>query len=139
VWPRLELSSSDELLLRLRWLAILHGRVKCSLAATGGVATPNDGIKAILAGADAVQMVSAILRHGPSYFTLMRDELRRWMESREFGSLNDIRGRLSLAETEDPSAFERAQYIRTIGGWGSWLGYQAYVRAHEDDEQTPPS
>jgi dihydroorotate dehydrogenase (fumarate) len=139
VWPRLELSSSDELLLRLRWLAILHGRVKCSLAATGGVATPNDGIKAILAGADAVQMVSAILRHGPSYFTLMRDELRRWMESGGFGNVGDIRGRLSLAKTEDPNAFERAQYIRTISGWSSWLGYQAYTRAHEDDEPTPPS
>ena len=139
VWPRLELSNSDELLLRLRWLAILHGRVTCSLAATGGVATPNDGIKAILAGADAVQMVSAILRHGPSYFTLMRDELRRWMESSGFGSVNDIRGRLSLAKTEDPNAFERAQYIRTISGWSSWLGYQAYVRTHEDDEPTPPS
>jgi dihydroorotate dehydrogenase (fumarate) len=139
VWPRLELSSSDELLLRLRWLAILHGHVTCSLAATGGVATPNDGIKAILAGADAVQMVSAILRHGPSYFMLMRDELRRWMESREFGAVTDIRGRLSLAKTEAPSAFERAQYIRTISGWTSWLGYQAYVRAHEDDEPTPPS
>ena len=139
VWPRLELSRSDELLLRLRWLAILHGRVTCSLAATGGVATPNDGIKAILAGADAVQMVSAILRHGPSYFTLMRDELRRWMESSGFGGVGDIRGRLSLAKTEDPNAYERAQYIRTISGWGSWLGYQAYVRAHEDDEPTPPS
>jgi dihydroorotate dehydrogenase (fumarate) len=139
VWPRLELSSSDELLLRLRWLAILHGRVKCSLAATGGVATPNDGIKAILAGAHAVQMVSAILRHGPSYFTLMRNELHRWMESSGFASVGDIRGRLSLGTTEDPSAFERAQYIRTITGWGSWLGYQAYVRAHEDDEPTPPS
>src|SRR5206468_5760354 len=137
--PRLELSSGDELLLRLRWLAILHGRVKCSLAATGGVTTPNDGIKAILAGAHAVQMVSAILRHGPSYFTLMRDELQRWMESRGFGSVGDIRGRLSLAKTEDPSAFERAQYIRTISGWVSWLRYQAYVRPHEDGETTPPS
>ncbi len=139
VWPRLELSRSDELLLRLRWLAILHGQVKCSLAVTGGVATPNDGIKAILAGADAVQMVSAVLRHGPAYFTLMRDELRRWMESHGFGAVNDMRGRLSLAKTEAPSAFERAQYLRTISGWSSWLGYQAYVRAHEDDEPTRPS
>ena len=139
VWPRLELSTSDELLLRLRWLAILHGRVTCSLAATGGVATPNDGIKAILAGSDAVQMVSAILRHGPSYFTLMRDELGRWMQSSGFGSIGDVRGRLSLAKTENPNAFERAQYIRTISGWSSWLGYQAYVRSHEDDEPTPPS
>jgi dihydroorotate dehydrogenase (fumarate) len=138
VWPRLELSDSDELLLRLRWLAILYGRVRCSLAVTGGVATPNDGIKAILAGADVVHMVSAILRYGPSYFTLMRDELRRWMESLEFGGLTQIRGRLSLARTEAPSAFERAQYIRTISGWSSWLGYQAYVRSHEKSDSHPP-
>jgi dihydroorotate dehydrogenase (fumarate) len=138
VWPRLELSESAELLLRLRWLAILHGRVRCSLAVTGGVAAPNDGIKAILAGAHVVQMVSAILRHGPSYFALMRAELRRWMESLEFARLDDIRGRLSLANTTAPSAFERAQYIRTLSGWSSWFGYQAYLRAH-DDGSKPPS
>jgi dihydroorotate dehydrogenase (fumarate) len=139
VWPRLELSTSAELLLRLRWLAILRGQMRCSLAITGGVATPNDGIKAILAGADVVQMVSAILRHGPSYFALMQEELRRWMESLEFAGLEDIRGRLSLANTEAPSAFERAQYIRTLSGWSSWLGYQAYLRVHENDESKPPS
>ena len=139
VWPRLELSDSAELLLRLRWLAILHGQVRCSLAVTGGVATPIDGIKAILAGADVVQMVSAILRHGPSYFTSMRDELRRWMESIAVGRLDDVRGRLSLAKTDAPSAFERAQYIRTLTGWSSWLGYQAYLRSHQDDNPKPPS
>jgi len=141
VWPRLELSDSTELLLRLRWLAILHGRVRCSLAATGGIATPNDGIKAILAGAHAVQMVSAILRHGPSYFSQMRDGLRRWMESHEFANLEDMRGQLSLAKTANPSAFERAQYVRTLSGWSSLMAYQAYQRAHDEDEgaQPPPS
>lgn len=78
--PRVELSTSAELLLRLRWLAILHGRVRPSLAVSGGVATPNDGIKAILAGADAVQMVSALLRHGPAYVSVMRRELEQWMD-----------------------------------------------------------
>ena len=86
---------------------------------TGGVATPNDGIKAILAGADAVQMVSAILRHGPSYFVSMRDELQRWMALMEFARIEDVRGRVSLAKTEAPSAFERAQYIRTLKGYSS--------------------
>lgn len=137
VWPHLDLSDENELLLRLRWLAILRGRIKCSLAVTGGVATPNDGIKAILAGADAVQMVSAILRHGPSYFALMRAELRRWMESFEFADLQTVRGRLSLQNTESPEAFERAQYLRTISGWKSWLGYQAFVEAHADELVKP--
>jgi dihydroorotate dehydrogenase (fumarate) len=139
VWPRLELSTSSELLLRLRWLAILRGRIQCSLAVTGGVATPADGIKAILAGADAVQMVSAILRHGPSYFRSMREELARWMQSLEFSRLDDVRGRLSLAGAESPSAFERAQYVRTLNGWSSWFGYEAQRRAHEDDETKLPS
>jgi dihydroorotate dehydrogenase (fumarate) len=133
VWPRLELSTSAELLVRLRWVAILRNQVRCSLAVTGGVATPNDGIKALLAGADVVQMVSAILRNGPSYFALMRDELRRWMESLGFARIDDFRGRVSMAGTEAPSAFERAQYIRTVSSWSSWLGYQAYMQAHPDD------
>jgi dihydroorotate dehydrogenase (fumarate) len=139
VWPRLELSSSAELLLRLRWLAILRGQTRCSLAVTGGVATSNDAIKALLAGADAVQMVSAILQHGPSYFRSMQDELRRWMESMEFARIDDFKGRVSMARTEAPGAFERAQYLRTLSGWSSWLGYQAYVRAHEGDEPVRPS
>jgi dihydroorotate dehydrogenase (fumarate) len=138
IWPRLELSNSHELLLRLRWLAILRGRVRCSLAATGGVETPDDGIKALLAGADVVQMVSAILRHGPSHFVSMRDELRRWMESVGLAGLDDVRGRLSLERMEASDAFERAQYIRTLSAWSSWLGYQAYVRAHRGDS-TPES
>ncbi len=117
VTPRIELSSSSELLLRLRWLAILHGRVRPSLAVCGGVAHPNDGIKGILAGAHAVQMVSAILRHGPAYLTVMRDGLQRWMESHQFAKLDDVRGRLSLANSPDPAAFERANYIRTLSSW----------------------
>ena len=132
VWPTLKLSNSSELPLRLRWLAILRGQIGCSLAATGGVDTPSDGIKALLAGADAVQLVSTILRHGPSYFALMRDELARWMASLEFASLDDVRGRLSMAKTQSPAAFERAQYIRTLSGWQSWLAYQALIESQKD-------
>jgi dihydroorotate dehydrogenase (fumarate) len=139
VWPSLDLSDSRELLLRLRWTAILRGTLRCSLAVTGGVTTPGDGIKALLAGADAVQLVSTILRHGPSYFGAMRDELCRWMETLKFSRLTEVRGRLSLATTEAPSAFERAQYIRTLSSWSSWLGYQAYVRSRDEDEPERPS
>jgi dihydroorotate dehydrogenase (fumarate) len=114
--PRLELSTSAELLLRLRWLSALNGRVKCSLAVTGGVATPVDGIKAIVAGAHAVQLVSAILRNGPGHFGAMRQGLVRWMESRAFSSVEDVRGRISSRST-DRDLHERANYIRTLQRW----------------------
>jgi dihydroorotate dehydrogenase (fumarate) len=116
----------------------LRKQARCSLAATGGVATPNDGIKALLAGADVVQMVSAILRNGPSYFGTMNDELRRWMESQEVARLDDMRGKVALSTADAPHAFERAQYIRTVSGWSSWLGYQAYVREHDEDGLDDP-
>jgi dihydroorotate dehydrogenase (fumarate) len=119
VSPQVELSTSAELLLRLRWLAILHGRVRPSLAVTGGVATPNDGIKALLAGADVVQLVSALLRHGPAYLSAMRQGLERWMEWHKFGALLDVRGRLSLKQASNPAAFERANYIRALQSWGT--------------------
>jgi dihydroorotate dehydrogenase (fumarate) len=114
--PHLELSTSTELLLRLRWVAILHARLKCSLAITGGVATPTDGIKALLAGAHAVQMVSAILRHGPAYFAVMRDGLMRWMESKRLSSIDEVRGRVD-GRPGDASILERANYIRTLQSW----------------------
>jgi dihydroorotate dehydrogenase (fumarate) len=119
VSPHVELSTSAELLLRLRWLAILHGRVRPSLAATGGVATPNDGIKAILAGADVVQLVSALLRHGPAYLSVLRQGLEQWMEWHKIGTLADVRGRLSLKQVPIPAAFERANYIRALQSWGT--------------------
>jgi dihydroorotate dehydrogenase (fumarate) len=115
----LELSRGPELLLRLRWIAILHGRIAASLALTGGVETPTDGIKALLAGADVVQMVSAILRHGPGFLQTMRDGLARWMEWQHIDSVDELRGRLSLHSSPDAAAFERANYIRTLHEWTS--------------------
>ena len=117
VQTNLQLSRSSELLLRLRWLAILHGRVRASLAVTGGIETPPDGIKALLAGADSVQMVSALLRHGPEFLKTMRKGLESWMEWHHLDSLDTVRGRLSLEHAADPSAFERANYIRTLHHW----------------------
>jgi dihydroorotate dehydrogenase (fumarate) len=117
VVSRAELSTSAELLLRLRWIAILHGRVRPALALTGGVETPADGIKALLVGADVVQMVSALLRHGPAYMSAMRRGLEQWLEWNKAGSLAEMRGRFSLQTTGDPSAFERAHYIRALHSW----------------------
>jgi len=116
-FAQLDLSSSAELRLRLQWIAILHGRVRPSLALTGGVETPDDGIKAVLAGADVVQLVSALLRHGPAHIGMMRRGLERWMEWHKFTRLDEARGRCSLARTRDPAAFERGNYIRTLHSW----------------------
>jgi dihydroorotate dehydrogenase (fumarate) len=115
---RPELSTSAELRLRLRWMALLHGRVRASLAVTGGVNTPDDAVKAILAGADAVQMVSAVLRNGLGHVAAVRAGVERYMESHGFASVADMRGRVRVAEADDPAAFERAAYIRTLQGWG---------------------
>jgi dihydroorotate dehydrogenase (fumarate) len=114
--PHLELSTSAELLLRLRWVAALHAHVRCSLAVTGGVSVPTDGVKAILAGAHAVQVVSAILRHGPSYFTSMREGLLQWMDAKHYTTIDEVRGRVD-GQTTDTSILERAAYIRTLQSW----------------------
>jgi dihydroorotate dehydrogenase (fumarate) len=117
VTPQAELSTSAELLLRLRWLAILHGRIRPALAVSGGVASPDEGIKALLAGADAVQLVSALLRHGPGHVATMRSGLERWMAWHKMNRLDEVRGLLSLETTKDRSLFERAHYIRALHSW----------------------
>jgi dihydroorotate dehydrogenase (fumarate) len=116
--PTIELSRSAELLLRLRWLAILHGRVRASLIATGGVEIWDDGVKAILAGAHAVQMVSALLRHGPNYLKTMVEKLTAWMDWYKMPSIEAMRGRVSQTAA-DPTDFERANYIHALHGWAT--------------------
>ncbi len=112
--PALQLSDSSDLNLRLRWLAILSGRVKCSLAETGGVHTPIDLVKAIMAGAHAVQIVSSILRHGPRQLTALKQGLAEWMEKHEYESVAQMTGAVSHRTSADPSAFERANYMRVL-------------------------
>lgn len=115
--PRIELSTHAELPLRLHWIALLHGRVRASLALTGGVATPADGVKALLTGADAVQMVSAVLRDGPGLFGRMRDWLATFMAGRGFTAVSELKGRVSFSATDDPAAVERAGYLKTLQSW----------------------
>ena len=117
VVPSLRLSDSSELLLRLRWLAILSGRVRASLAVTGGVHTHLDAIKAIMTGADAVQMVSALLAGGPRQLRTIREQMVGWMEEHEYESLRQMHGSMSLQRSPDPSAFERANYVRILQSW----------------------
>jgi dihydroorotate dehydrogenase (fumarate) len=113
----LQLSNSSELLLRLRWLAILHGRVRADLAATGGVHAALDGIKAVMAGASAVQVVSALLQRGPEHLKTLRDEVASWLEEHEYESLSQMKGSMSLEHSPDPSAFERANYMHVLQSW----------------------
>jgi dihydroorotate dehydrogenase (fumarate) len=110
----LTLSTSADLLLRLRWLAILKGRLKGSLAITGGVHTPADALKAVMAGASGVQVVSALLKHGPEHIKTLVDGMRTWLEQHEYESLAQARGSLSLERSPNPAAFERAQYMRLL-------------------------
>jgi dihydroorotate dehydrogenase (fumarate) len=112
--PRLQLSDSSELLLRLRWLAILAGKFGGSLAATGGVHEPIHAVKAVMAGADAVQIVSALLRNGPKYLAHIRRGFEEWGQEHGYTSIDQMRGCLSLAHCPDPHAFERGNYLRIL-------------------------
>lgn len=117
VTPSLHLSDPSELLLRLRWLAILRGRVPLQLAASGGVHGPVDVVKALMAGADTVQVVSALLRHGPAHIGVLRDGLEAWLREREYSSVDQLRGSMSLEHCPDPEAFERGNYMRVLHTW----------------------
>jgi dihydroorotate dehydrogenase (fumarate) len=114
---RVNLSSSAELLLRLRWLAVLCGRLNAQLAATGGVHTAADAIKAVMAGADAVQMVSALLQRGPGYLREVRAVAARWLEEHDYASLREMHGSMSLLRCPDPRAYERANYVKVLQSW----------------------
>jgi dihydroorotate dehydrogenase (fumarate) len=114
VVPSLVLSDSSELLLRLRWLAILSGRLKTSLAVSGGVHTGLDAVKAVMTGADAVQLVSAILKRGPKQLAAVRQEFSDWMEKHEYESVAQMKGSMSLLRSPDPASFERANYMRIL-------------------------
>ncbi|MCG8354342.1 MAG: dihydroorotate dehydrogenase-like protein [Kiloniellales bacterium] len=117
VVPDLKLSHPLEIRLPLRWIAMLHGRLELSLAATTGVDGPDEVIKYLLAGADAVMTTSALLRHGTEHCETLRAGLEAWMAPRGFDSVARMKGLLSQARVADPSAFARANYIRMLESW----------------------
>lgn len=115
--PVLRLSDSNELGLRLAWLGLFSGRVKASLAVTGGVHTAEDAAKAVLCGADAIQVVSCLLLQGMDHLRKLRDDLAYWLEIREYESLAQAKGSLNLSRCPDPSAYQRANYMKMVQGW----------------------
>ena len=115
--PTLHLSNRSELLLRLRWLAIVKPGLRIPLAVSGGVHTGLDAIKSVMAGASAVQVVSALLKHGPAHLRTLRQQMERWMEENGYHSLEEMKGSMSLSRCPDPNAFSRANYMRILQSW----------------------
>ncbi|HHW75473.1 MAG TPA: dihydroorotate dehydrogenase-like protein [Xanthomonadaceae bacterium] len=114
VAPNLHLSTPDEIRLPLLWIAVLYGRLRASLGATRGVHTPVEVVKYLMAGADAVMTTSALLKNGIDYLTTLRDGLRTWMEMHRYVSVAQMKGSMSQHNVADPTAFERANYIKTL-------------------------
>lgn len=113
----LELSNSSELLLRLRWLAVLYGRYRLQLGVTGGVHTAEDALKSIMAGADCVQLVSALLLRGPQYLAEIKTKFQLWMEEHEYDSVEQMKGSMSYLHSPNPDIVSRANYMKIIQSW----------------------
>ncbi len=114
VVPNVTMSDSSDIRLPLRWIAILYGKVKASLAATSGVHTAEDVLKLVMAGADVTMMCSALLEHGPKHIEKVLGDLTKWMEEHEYESIEQMKGSMSQKSVADPAAFERANYVKAL-------------------------
>lgn len=119
--PQLTLSAPHELLLPLRWVAVLYGRIDTSLAITTGVHDAVGVAKCLLAGADVAMTASAVLRHGPGLVSTILDDLQRWMEEHDYESVGQLRGSASQQAVANPDAFVRANYLQTLTSWSTSL------------------
>lgn len=117
VTPNLKLSSSDELRLPLRWIAILYGRIEADFALTSGVHKSSDVLKAMMAGAKVAMMASALLKKGPIKVTKILAKLTSWMEENGYESIQQMQGSMSQGAVADPSAFERANYMKVLNSY----------------------
>jgi len=115
--PRLTLSHPLELLLRLHWVAVIFGHVKADLAVTGGVHDAQDVLKSMMAGARIAMMTSALLQNGIEHLEAVRTNLVRWMEEHEYSSIQQMCGSMSQRNVPNPSAFERANYMRVLSSY----------------------
>ena len=121
VVPRVSLSHPSELRLPMRWTAILRPQLgpEVSIAATSGIHSGSDAVKALMVGADVAMLASAVLRDGPGKVADIESEMRLWLEENEYSSVTQLRGSASQGSVEDPGTFERAQYIRTLHSWSA--------------------
>jgi dihydroorotate dehydrogenase (fumarate) len=114
VVPKVKLSTSDDLLLPLRWIALLSGRVEADLAVTSGVHDAEDVIKALLAGSTVTMMTSALLKRGAGHAGTVLADMRHWLEEREYESTNQLRGSMAVGNAPNPDAFVRANYMKML-------------------------
>jgi dihydroorotate dehydrogenase (fumarate) len=117
VKPSLHLSTSQEALERIRWVAILRQHVSLSLAITGGVHSAEDTLKGLLAGADACCLASALIENGAEHVEGVLNSMRDWMEQREYESVNQLKGSLSYAHAINPADYERANYLEVLDSY----------------------
>jgi dihydroorotate dehydrogenase (fumarate) len=115
--PSLHPSTSAEALLAMRWIALLYGRTGLSLGATGGIHTPEDAIKLLLAGADVVHLCSVLLTKGPGHLRHILNGIEDWMEEQGFESVEEMRGRVSALAVPNPAEFERANYVNILDSY----------------------
>jgi len=115
--PRLTLSNSYELLLRIHWVAILYGRIKADLAITGGVHTAEDVLKAMMSGARVAMTTSALLKNGIGHLAKVRSDLLAWMEEHEYTSIREMQGSMSYRSVAQPAAFERGNYMKVLSSY----------------------
>ena len=116
--PRAHTGSAEEIRVPLLWIAVLHGQIKASLAASRGVQTSTEVIKYLLAGANVVMVASALMKHGPQYIQVLLDELEQWLDARDYASVSEIRGKMSHKNVVNPDEFERVNYIKALGRAG---------------------
>ena len=114
VTPNLNLSTSAELRLPLRWIAVLHGNVNASLAATTGIHTAEDVIKMLMVGADVTMVASVLLKNGIGQIREILEGVKDWMEEHDYDSISTMKGSMSSKSIAEPAAFERANYIKTL-------------------------
>lgn len=119
VKTNLTLSTSSTLRLRLRWTAILYGKINADIAISGGVHTPEDVIKCMMAGAKAAMTTSALLKHGIGHLSVLRNGVARWMEAHEYESIEMMQGSMSQKAVAEPAAFERANYINILTNYSA--------------------